>query len=465
MFSSLRQLPNTILALVLILAAVPFFALTFSPAPWLLLSVYSPVNAALVLGLYWVMPPLLCILIFRRSFFFVPVFLVECFAFILHAAMGPRLDSAELSTLRYVLIGLMSAVGLLFLDRDFLYPFFSHHFRLWRQRPRFETTALAQVVDAKAGQRLPIAIEDCSAMGMAISGDRRALTEFAPNARQGEAITVRVSARAKTLDLAGKIAWVHDEVHMRRIGVKIDDHAKTAAAMAMLVPTSGQPWRKRLRFLWVRSSVQRSLTMLFLGSTAGSYVTPACGTSTNEQIEQQPESDGAKGSDGLEEDRGERRSKVERREKDEASGEQELGRNRIDDGVLPRADPEAIRSLVEELEAAKVQQTPPTKSTLDSLGSQLPTQLLYALLNGAQPGCVSYLSQGVSPQLQSYLPYVQPYYMQNSNYYVPQMQSTLFRPQNAWGSNYYNPSNYGYLPASDPCAATFNPLQNGYWPY
>lgn len=182
---------------------------------------------------HWVMPLLLCYAIISRHHLFLPLYLLQCLALGVQSFSYTHLVS-DILIIRLFLIGMMVYVGILFANRDFLYPFLTRQDRRWRKHPRIELCRSIELQSPDEKWNIPATLKNYSASGMAIFVNEKQSELL--KMKQGDTVVATVRTRAGTSSVSAQIAWISPQY---RLGLQALDPT-LMSALAMLLQSESE---------------------------------------------------------------------------------------------------------------------------------------------------------------------------------------------------------------------------------
>lgn len=292
LIKTLRSLPPFLLLAFCVFALTPLLSLSFMPLPWQAASDPSRTGwqLSLLIFSYWVGPLALCLTLLRRSIMFLAIFLVECAALTAQTLAPAAASSSELVAARLFLIALVTGIGLLFLTRDAIYPLLQRRSRWWRKNPRLSVnTGLNLTVGGATALTI---LENCSASGLAVSGEKQsALAAIGLKGRGGRGFVELRRANLK-LKVPVEVVWFREEGPLLLIGLCALDSAPMLELIRIVAPRQRVgPVQAWISQFWVRTSLQRLMMGLWFAAMLGSVGTPACGSQKDSKDEPPPAAD------------------------------------------------------------------------------------------------------------------------------------------------------------------------------
>lgn len=214
LFSDFKKMPRTIQVIFLVFLAIPPGSVFLFDSPFTAhsLTEWRPI---LFIATYWALPALICYAILVKHYLFLPVYLLQCVALVLHSIFNPKAMPTDFLIMRFVLVVLMMYIGVMFSNRDFLYPFITKQARYWRRSPRMPVTFAITLMGDRPEHRIPATMENCSSSGMAVTIDPKHWNSFIQKKEQGETMktVLRWAGREHTVGV--RIAWISKGETMR----------------------------------------------------------------------------------------------------------------------------------------------------------------------------------------------------------------------------------------------------------
>jgi hypothetical protein len=162
----LKGLPTHLIVLFGVYLVVPFWSLTFMPAPWTAFSEGHFWHALALFAAYWVLPAAISAMIFRRSYLFLPLFLADCFMLMLASLTAPEMSPVGILALKATVLGFVGVTAVFF-HKDTLYVVLGNQPRSWRKSPRYTANAVARLRHPALGtDELRTRIADYSMTGV-----------------------------------------------------------------------------------------------------------------------------------------------------------------------------------------------------------------------------------------------------------------------------------------------------------
>ena len=213
--SDFKKMPHTIQVIFLVFLAVPPGSLFLFESPWPNFIIQGWWRPTLFIVTYWILPLGICYTILMRHYLFLPFYLIQCVALGLHSLFNTRILPTDFLVMRFVLVVLMTYIGLLFSNRDFLYPFLTRKSRFWRRSPRTSVSFAVQLLGDKPGQKIPATMENCSSSGMAVSIEEKHANSFVRKIEKGETLKTVLRWAGRERTIAVRIAWIAKTDGMR----------------------------------------------------------------------------------------------------------------------------------------------------------------------------------------------------------------------------------------------------------
>ena len=214
-------MPGSLVGMFVVFLVVPLTSLTFHPMPWDIWYSEGPLSALLVTVTYWIAPVCLCYAIASRKFLFLPVYILQCVALVVHTVhFGNRLP-LDLLLVRYILVGCMTYIGFQFANKDFLYPFLTKSRRFWRKARRFDIQLDMEIIPDKGKERITARMENCSVTGLCIrvlSSESKGLLK---QTKKGGTLAVTVPFRGKEFKFNGDVVWIFDYGDFLTVGLRV----------------------------------------------------------------------------------------------------------------------------------------------------------------------------------------------------------------------------------------------------
>lgn len=214
-------MPTSVLVMFGVFLVTPFLSLTFIELPWVVYAQEGTGRASLVVLTYWLGPLLLCYSILIKHHLFVPFYLLQCVALLAHSITYSNKLPLDIALARYVLIGFMAYIGVFFGNKDFLTPFLTKNFRMWRKHPRFRVSFEIHLVGDKPEMKIPALLENCSATGMAVSIEKKLVNSFVKKKQERDALGVLLRWQGQEFTLQGTIVWLSDSEATRAVGLHL----------------------------------------------------------------------------------------------------------------------------------------------------------------------------------------------------------------------------------------------------
>jgi hypothetical protein len=183
-----------------------------------------PLAAILSLVTYWILPLLICFSIAWKHHWFLPLYLLQCVSLVTHASVYSETLPWDLLILRYGLVALMAYIGILFGNRDFLYPFVTKSSRLWRMAPRIDVELHLYLADENGHNKIPAMMVNCSLTGMAITVDSRHLHGPMRKKGPGSDLTAILRWQERDRVVPLRIVWSNEQSETVRYGLQVTDH-------------------------------------------------------------------------------------------------------------------------------------------------------------------------------------------------------------------------------------------------
>jgi hypothetical protein len=232
-------------------AALPLWSLSFfDPLAALHAGNWLPLVA------FWLLPPVVCLLIWRRSLLLLPFYV---------------LSSASLLS-QSLLFAVMSLLGFLLLSREMIFPLLRRGQRGWRRAARVYANSPAKL----AG--VAVMMENCSLTGLMVVGPAAALTELLRNKPRGMVMALRLRVGREARELSARLVWHETVGDAKRVGLEVDDRELMSAFIASLgaQPAANAPGA-RIERLMARRGLAASAVVLWGLAMSGAMAVPACG--------------------------------------------------------------------------------------------------------------------------------------------------------------------------------------------
>lgn len=217
------RLPPPIFVLFVVFLVIPFASIFILGSPWQVFGIAGFWKGTIIALTYWILPPLLCYAILFKHHLFLPFYLLECMALLLHSTVFRQLLALDLLILRYVLIALMVYVGVTFANKDFLQPFLTRRLRYWRRSSRVAVNYPILIGDSRQKLEIPARIENCSDIGMAISVAKQHLDRFPKPKNSGHELLCDLHWPKGRRSLSAEIIWTSDLPASRLFGLSVED--------------------------------------------------------------------------------------------------------------------------------------------------------------------------------------------------------------------------------------------------
>lgn len=269
--TNLRSMPTPLLGLFLVFLAVPALSLGWL-RPWDQMVNPAVWKMALLILTYVLLPMAVCISLLFRYYWFFPLYFAECVLLGLHASVSQQVFEVQMA--RFLLIGLMIYVGLLFGNKNILYPLLSKTIRFWRKAPRFR---IGREVGVKVnGEFVPALLKDGSKTGMQLAIHQDDL----PSDGMDGAFQVALDQDGKEILVTVKQVWVKEDEAERcfRIGCVVLEKATMAAFLKNEIAKHRATLQlPELKDFAVHRDIQETALVLWLVCIALSFALPAFG--------------------------------------------------------------------------------------------------------------------------------------------------------------------------------------------
>jgi hypothetical protein len=226
---------------------------------------------------YWLLPLLLCFSIAWKHHWFLPLYLSQCISLVLHSTFFSGGLPWDLMAMRYGLVGLMAYIGILFGNRDFLYPFVTKSSRLWRMAPRIDVAIHIYLTDESRRNKIPALMVNCSLTGMAITADNRHIHGPLRKKELGDTLNVIVRWQEKDHCIPVKVVWSTEEAESKRFGFQVLDLDEMNGFMEWMKQWHSEELRYNpaARPLLVNDRISSTAVMLWVLSILLAFGLPA----------------------------------------------------------------------------------------------------------------------------------------------------------------------------------------------
>jgi PilZ domain len=213
--SNFKMMPRNIQIICLVFLAIPPGSTVLFESPLTTYFTQGQGHSFIFIATYWLLPMCICYTILIKHYLFLPFYLLQCVALGVHSFFNTEALPTDFLIMRFSLVMLMTYIGILFSNRDFLYPFITKQSRYWRRSPRMPVTFAVQLFGDKPGQRIPATMENCSSSGMAVSIEPKHLSSFIQKKEQGETLKTVLRWGGREHVIAVRIAWIAKGPTMR----------------------------------------------------------------------------------------------------------------------------------------------------------------------------------------------------------------------------------------------------------
>lgn len=276
---AIRSMPNAVLGLLTVFLALPVLSVSAVGSP---LHLYISVELwkfSLVMITYWALPVLIVYALALRHHWFLPLHLSLCVLLTAHTLLFHTGTTSEVHFARFLLVALMIYVGILFGNKNFLYPFISKDLRFWRKSVRYRVGRMVKLVGDK-NQTVPALMQDASKAGMALYVHRDDVIKFVRLAIQGIRLEVNIPygvSGTEETNVPIEIAWVKTSDHGdRRFGCKVLDKKFMKQYVQHLIKLHHAPVQlPEIKNLKQEEDFQQTALVLWLICIALSFAVPA----------------------------------------------------------------------------------------------------------------------------------------------------------------------------------------------
>lgn len=200
-------------------AASPMWILLFSGSPESFVLSMLGVADLVTVATYFIFPLLICSTIWLRSWFLVPLFLIQCFLLVVHSALNPTLLESETQSVRWISISLATVMGFLLLNRDFLYPLIRKNRRRWRVAPRFAANAQLEVYNGE--QLIAVAsMVDYSRAGVGLLVPKETSEQDLRPAHPNSHIAIKYQDEKDRFEVPVRLIWSQEQAGHLRVGMQ-----------------------------------------------------------------------------------------------------------------------------------------------------------------------------------------------------------------------------------------------------
>jgi hypothetical protein len=217
-------MPRPILVMFVVFLLTPLVSLTFIDKPWNVYHHDGPWRAAVVTVTYWILPWSLCYAIAFKHYFFLPLYLLQCLSLVLHSFVYRDIFPLDISMARYVLVGFMAYIGLFFGNKDFLYPFLTKDYRVWRKSPRYRINYDIYLIGDRPEHKIPAMIRDCSASGLFVIIDPRHVHSFLKKKLEKDKVKAVIRWLGQEHAVNAEIVWSNASGEARHLGLRVVDN-------------------------------------------------------------------------------------------------------------------------------------------------------------------------------------------------------------------------------------------------
>lgn len=274
---NMRVIPSPLLGMFLIFLVVPFLSLAIHRPPWELVASDGWYRAILVGLAYWVCPWMLCFAIVYRRFLFLPFYLVQCGALALHSWSYGKGVPFDLEITRYVLIACMGYIGVLFANKDFLYPFLAKNPRFWRKARRFELEWNVTILGDSPKETVDGTMTNCSVTGLGVRVPQSNFKQFLRRKRRGARLSFQVKKGPLEWTIPAEVVWLYDYGPYGNLGLRVmntDRMIEFVAAVTGEKDADMMPLRSRHAQL-LEHDVRQTAFVLWMLFIALSFSIPA----------------------------------------------------------------------------------------------------------------------------------------------------------------------------------------------
>lgn len=253
-------------------------ALTLAPRWSAIVSL--PVWYLVYLGVtYVVLPWLLAALVMKRHALFLYSFGVECCLLFAHTFIIGRGEMpAYFRTPHYAFAMIASALALMLINRDILFPFIFETYRGFRRAPRMELNQRVTVSMARINKTFEAMVEDASLSGLAVYGFEDAMSDVLAFAQRGEPLVMTYRSAKQTLQVQGWFLWSMHKSSIVKIGFRASDPQAMEAFFDVLGLGSRRAgWRRKLQTQWSKRGVRRALNYGLAVLILGALMLPLLG--------------------------------------------------------------------------------------------------------------------------------------------------------------------------------------------
>lgn len=220
-FRNLRSLPAPLVGMFLIFFFVPILSLAIHRPPWEMWFTDGITQTAIVTLTYWICPWALCGAILIRRYLFLPFYLLQCLALAVHSWYYGVSLPLDLEITRYVLVGCMGYIGVLFANKDFLYPFLAKNPRFWRKARRFDVDFPVEIVGDNPEDRIPAMMTNCSVTGMGVRIPQGQFKQLLKRKRRGQRLSVIAKHGPLEVTLPVEVVWLFDYGPYGNLGLRV----------------------------------------------------------------------------------------------------------------------------------------------------------------------------------------------------------------------------------------------------
>lgn len=211
-FKILKTMPRPLVGLFFLFLLTPLTSLVLYGQGFSLASPGEILKFVFWLCAYGVLPIALCYSLAVTHHWFLPLYLSFSALLALQLPFGEHFTLFEIGTARYLLIGSMLYVGILFGNRNFLYPLLTKNPRLWRGAVRYRIGRNVRITIPQRSGDIPAFLEDCSATGLALSIQPADMpAELVNSLQAGISLLVAVqidSADSRSFVIPAQIVWL-----------------------------------------------------------------------------------------------------------------------------------------------------------------------------------------------------------------------------------------------------------------